>query len=209
MVETISPATAQPQGRRERNKMRVKNGIYEAALELFTQQGYDQTTVEEITERADVARGTFFNHFQRKEDIIGEWSERRRVRLREGLTSEGLENREGVDVRHTLLRCMSILAQITLASSAQTRALLTAWVRSGAPLHEEPHTAHMFSHFIKEGQKGGEIPQSIDTQLAGQLLRDIYLGTLFRWAHKPADQGDLEAELKAACNVLISGLLSD
>lgn len=83
MVETISPTAAQPQGRRERNKMRVKNGIYEAALELFTQQGYDQTTVEEIAERADVARGTFFNHFQRKEDIIGEWSERRRVLLRE------------------------------------------------------------------------------------------------------------------------------
>ncbi|MER7204650.1 hypothetical protein CG723_41980 [Streptomyces sp. CB01635] len=29
--------------------------------------GYDQTTVDEITEAADVARGAFFNHFQRKE----------------------------------------------------------------------------------------------------------------------------------------------
>ncbi|MFH8739508.1 helix-turn-helix domain-containing protein [Streptomyces sp. NPDC017964] len=34
--------------------------------------GTGQTTVDEITEAADVARGTFFNHFQRKEDPIAE-----------------------------------------------------------------------------------------------------------------------------------------
>ncbi|AXL89204.1 TetR family transcriptional regulator [Streptomyces sp. CB09001] len=206
MVETISPTAAQPQGRRERNKMRVKNGIYEAALELFTQQGYDQTTVEEIAERADVARGTFFNHFQRKEDIIGEWSERRRVLLREGLDPEGIENPEGADIRHTLSRCMSILAQITLVNSAQTKALLSAWVRAGAPLHEEPHTAHLFSRFIEAGRASGGIPESVDSELAGHLLRDVYLGTLFRWARKPAGQGDLEAELQAACTALLDGL---
>lgn len=206
MVETISPATAQPQGRRERNKMRVKNGIYEAALELFTQQGYDQTTVEEITEKADVARGTFFNHFQRKEDIIGEWSERRRILLREGLASEELEHpKDGI--RHSLARCMSILAQITLAGPAQTKALLTAWVRAGAPLQEEPHTAHMFSRLIEAARENGEIPQDVNPELAGHLLRDVYLGTLFRWAHKPAGQGDLEAELQAACTTLIDGLI--
>ncbi|MGW6207253.1 TetR/AcrR family transcriptional regulator [Streptomyces sp. NPDC055089] len=207
MVETVSPATAQPLGRRERNKMRVKNGIYEAALELFTQKGYDQTTVEEITERADVARGTFFNHFQRKEDIIGEWSERRQARLREGLDSEGLESSEGSDIRLTLSHCMSILARITLASPAQTKALLTAWVRAGAPLEEEPHTAHMFSRFIEAGRENGEIPQDVDPELAGHLLRDVYLGALFRWARKPVGEGDLEAELQAACATLIDGLI--
>lgn len=207
MVDTTATAAARPQGRRERNKMRVKNGIYEAALELFTRQGYDQTTVEEITERADVARGTFFNHFQRKEDIIGAWSEQRRTLLREGLMAEGLDNPEGKGTRHALLRCMSILARITLAQPAQTRALLTAWVRAGAPLHEEPYSSRMFSRFVEAGRKSGEVPESVDPDLAGRLLRDVYLGTLFRWVRTPDDQADLETELQAACTTLIDGLM--
>ncbi|MFC5656297.1 TetR/AcrR family transcriptional regulator [Streptomyces nogalater] len=207
MVETITTPAAQPQGRRERNKMRVKNGIFDAALELFTQQGYDQTTVEEITERADVARGTFFNHFQRKEDIIGEWSERRRVRLREGLAAEGLAEPDGTGTRHALLRCMGILARITLDTPEETRALLAAWVRAGAPLQEEPHTASMFSRFIEAGRESGEIPREVDPELAGQLLRDVYLGTLFRWVRTRGGQCDLEAELRAACTTVVDGIM--
>ncbi|MFF5435325.1 TetR/AcrR family transcriptional regulator [Streptomyces griseofuscus] len=68
---------AQPLGRRGRNKIRIKESLYTAALELFAEQGYDQTSVDEIAERADVARGTFFNHFPHKEDLIGTWGERR------------------------------------------------------------------------------------------------------------------------------------
>ncbi|WP_032761476.1 helix-turn-helix domain-containing protein, partial [Streptomyces alboviridis] len=65
--------------RRERNKRRVRERLYSAAIELIVEKGYDHTSIEEIAERADVARGTFFNYFQRKEDIITEWGERRRT----------------------------------------------------------------------------------------------------------------------------------
>ncbi|WP_443068991.1 TetR/AcrR family transcriptional regulator [Streptomyces sp. NBC_01361] len=62
--------------------------------------GTDQTTVDEITEAADVARGTFFNHFQRREDLIAEWGEQRRELLRQGLRAEGLEHpRQGHPTR--------------------------------------------------------------------------------------------------------------
>ncbi|OIJ88640.1 hypothetical protein BIV25_36345 [Streptomyces sp. MUSC 14] len=192
------------QGRRERNKLRVRNRIYDAAVELFTRQGYDQTTVDEITEAADVARGTFFNHFQRKEDLIAEWSEKRRVRLRHGLSTEALAGSEGT--RQSLLLCMSLLAQISLYDSAQTRALLTAWVRAGFPLTEEPFVSRMFARFVEEGQKRGEVPATVDATLVGHVLRDVYLGTLYRWTHPEADFG-LEAELHAGCRTVLDGVL--
>ncbi|MFB7514388.1 TetR/AcrR family transcriptional regulator [Streptomyces sp. NPDC056144] len=207
MEDTSAITVAQPQGRRERNKLRVKNRIYEAAVKLFTQKGYDQTSVDEITEAADVARGTFFNHFQRKEDLIAEWGEHRRLRLRDGLEAEGIPGTPVKDIRLALSQCMSILAAVSLEDPAETKAILTAWVRAGFPLQEEPYLAHMFSGFIEAGRELGDISQDVDAALAGNLLRDVYLGTLYRWTQAPEGEADLEANLKAACATLLDGLV--
>src|SRR3970282_1556780 len=56
--------------RRARKKEETKERIFQAALELFRQRGVAATTVEEICDRADVAKGTFFNYFPRKEAVF-------------------------------------------------------------------------------------------------------------------------------------------
>ncbi|MFI5586162.1 TetR/AcrR family transcriptional regulator [Amycolatopsis sp. NPDC051758] len=50
--------------------MSAKERLIEAAFELFGERGYDQTTVDDITERAGVGRTTFFRAFRAKEDVI-------------------------------------------------------------------------------------------------------------------------------------------
>ncbi|MGW2418428.1 TetR/AcrR family transcriptional regulator [Streptomyces sp. NPDC001709] len=194
-------------GRRERNKLRIRSRIYDSALELFTRQGYEQTTVDEITEAADVARGTFFNHFQRKEDVIAAWGETRRELLHGGLAAEGLRPDGEESTAHALLRCMSILADISLRDADQTRALLTAWVKAGFPLHEQPYVSDTFAAFVEAGQDRGEIRPAVDARLVGFILRDVYLGALFRWAQPDAGM-DLEAELHAACTTVLEGVLA-
>jgi AcrR family transcriptional regulator len=44
--------------------------LRDAAFELFSTQGFDATTVEDIAQRADVGRTTFFRHFRTKEDVV-------------------------------------------------------------------------------------------------------------------------------------------
>jgi AcrR family transcriptional regulator len=56
--------------RTDRKKEVTKKKIISTAIGLFNSQGYDQTTVEQIAEEADVARGTIFNHFPVKEAMI-------------------------------------------------------------------------------------------------------------------------------------------
>jgi AcrR family transcriptional regulator len=63
------PAGPHP-GRRERKKAEVRQRISDAATALFLDRGFDQVSVSEIAEAADVARPTVFAHFPRKEDLF-------------------------------------------------------------------------------------------------------------------------------------------
>lgn len=58
-------------GRRERRRVETEDRIVKAAIQLFNKQGFAQTTVEQITEAADVGKGTFFNYFPNKEAVLG------------------------------------------------------------------------------------------------------------------------------------------
>ena len=57
-------------GRRQEKTVQTKAAIVESALELFNEKGFDGVSVEEITRKAGVAKGTFYTYFSVKSDII-------------------------------------------------------------------------------------------------------------------------------------------
>ncbi|QMU71242.1 TetR/AcrR family transcriptional regulator [Streptacidiphilus sp. P02-A3a] len=192
-------------GRRERNKLRVKERLYTSALTLFTERGYDETSIDEIADRADVARGTFFNYFQRKEDLISAWGEERREKLGAALSSAPQQSPSAVG---RLRQCMSTLGRINEEEQFQTSAMLTAWVRAGRPLIEEPYVAELFAEIVSGGRDQGELSADLQPTHVGNVLRDLYLGTLYRWCERP--HGDrnvsLTEELQATLDLLLHGI---
>ncbi|MEU7581664.1 TetR/AcrR family transcriptional regulator [Streptomyces sp. NPDC041068] len=199
-----SSATTPPVSRRERNKQRVRERLYSAAVELIVEKGYDHTSIDEIAERADVARGTFFNYFQRKEDIIGAWGDRRRAALVTGLDADNVFISSSVA---QLQACMAVLVRINQEEPRLTTAMLTAWVKAGRPILEDPHVAEVFARIVENGVRQGELSPAMSPIGVGNVLRDVYLGALYRWAHQESKETEpLAEELQQILQLLLNGM---
>jgi AcrR family transcriptional regulator len=56
----------------ERKQEFARNAIWDAAIDLFTKRGFDETTVDEIVEAAGTSRRSFFRHFESKSDLMAQ-----------------------------------------------------------------------------------------------------------------------------------------
>ena len=69
-MDTVLLATEAPPGLAARKKERIRQQLAEAAAQLFYQNGYDATTVDDIVTAVDVSPRTFFRYFPTKEDLV-------------------------------------------------------------------------------------------------------------------------------------------
>lgn len=70
-----SKRTETGEGRRERKRRQTRERIENAAMALFLQRGFDATTIEDITEAADVSKRSFFDYFPSKEEVVFAWQD--------------------------------------------------------------------------------------------------------------------------------------
>jgi AcrR family transcriptional regulator len=89
----------------DRRKLRTRKQLKEALLELILEKGYDTVTIEDITERADLGRTTFYLHYKDKEQLLLESIESIAIDLLKQITENfpaftqpglALENRENL-----------------------------------------------------------------------------------------------------------------
>ena len=96
-----------PPDRRARKRLATRQAISDAATRLFFERGFDQVTVDEIAQAADVGRMTVFNHFPRKEDMFFDRDEEAREVLRDALRQR--------DPRATPIETLRLLAHRLVA----------------------------------------------------------------------------------------------
>ncbi len=168
-------------GRREQAKLERRERIYEAALSLFREQGYESTTVDQITRQAGLAKGTFFNYFPTKDAVLRYLGAREIGRLGSSFGTNG--NGRGTAIGK-LKRLMAALA----GNLEQDRTLVSLIFRKGVSAPDllagdaggfslQP----VASLLIRQAQYNGEVNRDLDPDGLAAALDALYLQQLVRW----------------------------
>jgi AcrR family transcriptional regulator len=203
--KTAALSTGLPD-RRQRRSAELRERLFRAALELFGEKGFAETTVEDITDAADVGKGTFFNYFPSKDHILLAFGEMQLGKLEAAVNTARSTN----EPMPHFLRSLGVrMTQEPTRNPAIIRALLQAYL-STTPVREAMIDLQMRTHalhtqMIQLGQDRGEIRSDLPAAEIAQVFRQTIFGTLLIWSL----YGDatLHSRIEAAFNVLWSGLV--
>jgi AcrR family transcriptional regulator len=189
------PVAVPPGNRRERHRAQTRDRLYRAALDLFAERGFLETTVEDITESADVGKGTFFNYFPTKEHILAEFGGERMAAVERAL--ETARSTEG-----SVLEVIGELAMDSAGQSSLNAALIRAIFAAHAScapvraeLQKRKHVSRrMLAEMFQIGQRRGEIRSDIPASDLASMTQSIFMGLTMSWALNP------ESTLRKASN---------
>ena len=181
-------ASRQRSGRRERRRAEIRDRLYRAALDLFAERGYLETTVEDITEAADVGKGTFFNYFPTKEHVLATFGGQRIAAVEHAL--ESAQN-------GSPLKALRELARDLAGSTAHSPALLRTIYAAHASC--EPVRAELLkrlqvgrqlmAEIFTIAQQRGEVRRDMPAADLARLTQIVVFGSSLAWAMKPDSSG--------------------
>ena len=184
MLSNPSPSSdALPPSRRERRSADIRERLFRSALLLFAQKGFAETTVEDITEAADVGKGTFFNYFPSKDHILLAFSDMQLAKLEQsinGLVASQQPLREFM--RSLVLR----MTEEPLRNPGMIRALLLGYLSSNpvreAMIDKQSRAHALHKQMVEIGQERGEIRKDLPAVEIAHVFRQTILGTLLIWS---------------------------
>lgn len=200
-----SLAPPEPSNRRERHSAERRERLFRAALDLFGRNGFDETTVEDITNAADLGKGTFFNYFPSKEHILLAFGEMQLSKLQSAY-EEMCTNDLPVPI---FLRSLGArMTQEPIRNPGVIRMLLQAFLAD--PKVRQPmmdlqnRVTAIHTEMIRRGQERGEIRDDMPPVVLAHVFRQTIFGTLLIWSL----YGDatLLSRMEQAFEVLWTGL---
>jgi len=191
--------------RRQRRSAEIRERLFRAALSLFAQKGFAETTVEDITEAADVGKGTFFNYFPSKDHILVAFGEMQLAKLEAAIAEVRRTNKPTSEFLRSLGPRM---IQEPARNPEIIRALLQAFL-STTPVREAMLDLHkrvqaLHTQMIRLGQERGEIRGDLPAEEIAYAFRQIIFGTVLIWSlHGDAT---LQSRIESAFNLLWTGI---
>ncbi|WP_182914525.1 TetR/AcrR family transcriptional regulator [Paenibacillus sp. 1011MAR3C5] len=188
---------------REEKKRITEENIIDAAYQLFSSKGYDLTTVADITELAGVAKGTFFNYFRTKDEVL--------VRIQKSLFfSEITQISEQADSPFTpkVLSLVKELGDSFNGNRTLVRVSLQQLLSGGSAgtiQGSMQAKVDALTVIFKKAQQAGELTGDIPAEEMSQTALKLYKGTLMDWCTSRVE-ANLGDQLMEAFRIFTRGI---
>lgn len=193
-------------GKRQEAALETRNKIIAAVQGLLEEQSADSINIEDITNRAGVAKGSFYTYFKRKEDVILE------ISLMEFEAAKELIEDASVSVYERIRFYLEKSARII---EKNTRQIAQQWMRSAvAPLNDESSGIRKYRFDMDNliamlelsVRTGGLRPDTPVEQIAENIV-NTYYGTVAIWCIKNGSQGELNKSIDWYCENTLPAVL--
>lgn len=190
-------------------KERTKEKIFKTATSLFLSKGYENTTVQEITEKAEVAKGTFFSHFQTKDAILAYLGEQRMNLMKDMLQDELMGVNSSED---RILTIFNLLAKVNEEDKEVTKLISMEVLKKlySPELEEESKNQSelklLFESILMDGQKKGEFRNDFQPAYVADILIGIYFFVLFQWLSDDQNRS-LQQEFRQRISIVLRGIV--
>lgn len=191
--------------RRERKKIESKEIILKVARRYFQEKGFDNTSIEDISEGADISKSTFFNYFDSKESLLYEIAEGEIQKI-EIFIEENLDN--SLSAKEKIYKVMDLMVEDTAPFMRITKRVLEA-----ISLIEDEKTSpikkieSILTDMVEEGQKNGEIKKDYCASDIAAVLAGSYVMAFFRWVFNNGKFNDNDkAEFVSLLDITFKGI---
>lgn len=182
--------------KRKESKLQTRDKIADATSELLKEKSVEEINIEDITEKAGIAKGSFYTHFKRKEDVVSYIAAIKYDSI-EKLINDYLDN-------HTLIEKISIyLTECGEAVKDNTLEVAQNYLKSiSAPLENEDKGKKKYQKdydyiykLLKEAIESKELKKDTPIEKITSLITNYYYGSLASWCITSGEK-DLEESIK-------------
>jgi AcrR family transcriptional regulator len=188
MPENAQKTTREKSERQVRKERETREKIFRSAIRLFSERGLNNVTVEQITEAADVGKGTFFNYFQSKEAVLTYFGGLQLERLQRALAQGKLPD----SPRERILEMLCLLARYEGWTPALGRGLFVSSLSHTGFAHAEGppiwEVRRILAAAFAEGQEDGLFRDDVLPADAAQYLLGQHFLALLVWCVESQDQ---------------------
>lgn len=197
-------------GLREQKKRKTKAAIMEAAITLFGERGYENTTIAALAEAAGVGKGTIYSYFRSKNEILLAFCEEELAYIHEEIRRKLTPEASLQD--KMLLLFMSEFNYVTKNKEfGRTLMREMMFPRELMVQHSrkiEDQFIGMFVRIFKEAQEQGQLRRDVEMIMLCGHFYGIYMMALSAWySGRLQSEDDVRESLKMMFEQALTGLM--
>lgn len=189
----------------QHQREQVKKDILDTAVTIFKQKGYENATIDEITKTVGIAKGTFYNFYSSKSEILISWAAQ---------NFQKINIHEAFNIRKTLEKNLYKFIEILVKAIEDEEQLFQSFLKEILKVHgdkkynEQFDFMNIYHLIIKNSSDYDKVAMSLLNVKIDVLNNSLFMG-IMNWFDAGNSVEGLDQYLTNIVRVCLYGLLSD